>query len=90
LIWTPVLILVSYVLAICVDIPAKDFAYEIDMVCRLEGPKPKKGEEAVPRPSFGKFLVTSWKFWCLLGYLVFVVAFSEIFVLFHGENPRYS
>jgi hypothetical protein len=35
-------------------------------------------------------LVTSWKFWALIGYLVFVVVFAEIFVAFHGENPRYK
>jgi hypothetical protein len=44
LIWTPVLILVSWILAIAVDIPAKDFAYELDLQCRLEAPKPRKGE----------------------------------------------
>lgn len=43
LIWTPVLILLSWVLAICVDIPAKDFAYELDMQCRVDEPRPKKG-----------------------------------------------
>ena len=84
LIWTPVLILVSWILAICVDIPSKDFAYELDIQCRVEEPKPKKGEEPKERPPFWKFLVTSWKFWCLIGYLVGIVVFAEIFVAFQA------
>lgn len=60
------------------------------MQVRVEEPKAKKGEEPVERPPFWKFIVTSWKFWCLLGYLTFVVVFAEIFVAFHGENAKYK
>jgi peptidoglycan/LPS O-acetylase OafA/YrhL len=89
LIFTPLLILISWLLAITVDIPSKDFAYELDIQCRVEAPKPKKGEEPVERPSFGRWLVTSWKFWAIIIFFVVVISFSEIFVAFHGVNPRY-
>jgi uncharacterized membrane protein SpoIIM required for sporulation len=90
LIWTPVLILLSWVLAIAVDIPSKDFAYEFDMQVRLEPPKPRKGEEPKERPSFARFLFTNWKFWALIAYLITIVVVAEIFVAFHGENARYK
>ena len=90
LIFTPLLILVSWVLAIAVDIPSKDFAYELDIQCRVDEPKPKKGEEPVERPSLGRFLVTNWKFWAVIGYFVVIISFSEIFVAFHGVNDRYK
>ena len=73
-----------------VDIPSKDFAYELDVQCRIEEPKPKKGEEPVERPPFWKFLVYNWKFWALIGYFAFIIIFSEIFVAIHGENTRYA
>ena len=84
------LLLVSWILALCVDEPAKDFAYELDIQCRIEPPKPKKGEEPKERPPFWKFLVYNWKFWAFIGYLAFIIIFAEIFVAFHGENPRYK
>lgn len=40
-IFTPVLILISWILLILVDDPFKDFAYEIDIVWRKERPKVK-------------------------------------------------
>jgi hypothetical protein len=89
LIWTPVVILLAWLLTLAVDTPSKDFAYELDIQIRLEDPKPKKGEEPVERPSFWRFLLTSWKFWCLIGYLIFVVSVGEIFSAIHGENPKY-
>jgi len=77
-------------MTIAVDDPAKDFAYELDVQCRLEEPKPKKGEEPKPRPSLGWFLVTSWKFWALIAYIIVTVSVAEIFAAYHGENPRYK
>jgi len=43
LIFTPVLILFSWILTVLVDEPFKDFAYDIDIVLRKKKPPVKKG-----------------------------------------------
>tara|TARA_B110000285_G_scaffold47200_1_gene53197 strand:+ start:268 stop:429 length:162 start_codon:yes stop_codon:yes gene_type:complete len=42
LIYTPVLILVAWLLTVLVDNPAKDFAYEVDVMARHQRPPPPK------------------------------------------------
>lgn len=46
LIFTPILIVVAWLLTILVDGPAKDFAYEVDIISRVERPPaPKKDSD---------------------------------------------
>lgn len=46
LIFTPVLIFVAWVLTVLVDSPAKDFAYEVDIMARIDRPPaPRKDKE---------------------------------------------
>ena len=42
IVFTPILILVSWLLQILVDDPYKDFAYEVDIVSRKEKPRNAK------------------------------------------------
>ena len=70
--------LVSWLLTLAVDDPAKNFAYELDIQCRVEEPKPKKGEPPIERPSLLVFLVKSWKFWAIISYSILVVAIAEL------------
>jgi len=46
LIYTPILILVSWILEMLVDTPSKNFAYEVDVQYRIHRPPaPKKKNE---------------------------------------------
>mgnify|MGYP001055466760 CR=1 len=42
IVFTPILVLVSWLLQILVDDPYKDFAYEVDIVSRKEKPRNAK------------------------------------------------
>lgn len=44
-IYTPIIIFLSWLLTICVDAPAKDFAYNLDIQSRIERPKPKSANQ---------------------------------------------
>jgi len=46
LIWTPVLIFVSWILEILVDRPSKNFAYQLDIQARVKRPPPPKPKPA--------------------------------------------
>lgn len=70
LIYTPLLILFSWLLEWAVDTPAKNWSNKIDIESRNDGKKKK---------SFGEFICSSWEFWCLLGWLSFVLVITEIF-----------
>ena len=46
LIFTPILIFTAWVLTVLVDSPAKDFAYEVDIMSRIDRPPaPKKDKD---------------------------------------------
>jgi hypothetical protein len=47
IVFTPVLVLVSWLLQILVDDPYKDFAYEVDIVSRKEKPNNVKNKSGV-------------------------------------------
>lgn len=80
LIFTPVLIFVSWVLTVLVDDSSKDFAYDIDITLRISRPPPpkKKDEEPVPKETYyscWSFTKRSWKIFALLIYylIMFIV-----------------
>ena len=70
LIYTPLLILFSWLLEWAVDTPAKNWSNKIDIESRNDGKKKK---------NFCEFICSSWEFWCLLGWLSFVLVITEIF-----------
>jgi len=93
LIYTPVLILVSWILTILVDDPSKDFAYDLDIQTRLKRPAPPlngrptseagsvaEGEEE-PEDYYGcwPFTKRSWKIWAFLLWLFLLYISTEIY-----------
>ena len=84
-IFTPVLILLSWVLLILVDDPFKDFAYEIDIVSRMNRPAAKStggntNKGIIPAeddPNFTRFIKNSWKVFGLTLYFVCLFIVTE-------------
>ena len=70
LIYTPILILFSWLLEWAVDTPAKNWSNKIDIEAR------QKGEN---KSTFCEFVVKSWEFWCLLGWLSLVLVVTEVY-----------
>ena len=82
LIFTPVLVLFSWLLTVLVDEPFKDFVYEIDIVWRKQKPPVKTGGRSgvvgVPEPpkpeednkELSKFIKNSWKLFGLIMYFL--------------------
>ena len=60
LIYTPILILFSWLLEWAVDTPAKNWAGAIDIEARLEKGRVKPGEEEKPKKGFCEFICKSW------------------------------
>ena len=85
IIFTPVLILISWLLQILVDDPYKDFAYEVDIVSRVEKPNNIKNRSGVENKSnedenerwFIDFLKQSWKFFGLMFYFLSLYIITE-------------
>lgn len=86
IVFTPVLILVSWILQILVDDPYKDFAYEVDIVSRIEKPNNIKNRSGVENKSndsdenerwFVNFLKQSWKFFGLMFYFLSLYIITE-------------
>jgi len=84
-IFTPVLILVSWLLEWAVDTPAKNFANEVDQAERIERPKTEKEED---RPKCWKFCVYSWKVWALFGWFMFILITTEVYGSFNDNKER--
>ena len=82
LIYTPVLILFSWLLEWAVDSPSKRFSSTIDIEARNDG-KEKKG--------FCEFICSSWQFWCIVGWFSFILITTEIYQAARtpreGEDP---
>jgi hypothetical protein len=98
LIFTPVLILFSWILTVLVDEPFKDFAYEIDIVWRKKKPPVKTGGRSgvvgVPEPpkpeeddeEFGKFIKNSWKFFGLIMYFLGIYITTESYDIYSNKE----
>lgn len=84
-IFTPILILLSWILLILVDDPFKDFAYEIDIVSRINRPAGKSTggstrKGIIPEeddPDFPRFIKNSWKIFGLTLYFVLLFIITE-------------
>lgn len=98
LIYTPVLILVSWLITICIDDPAKDFAYECDVQSRINRPPPirKDGGENTEESirthyTCWSYTKRSWK--VIFGFttwLVLVVTVTSIYQAFKPERLHYE
>jgi len=88
LIYTPPLFLISWVLEIIIDRPAKDFAGELDRCLRRKRPKPvpyknEKGELVHPdeQEFYGawEFWKRNWRIVAFAAWLLFIFVFHEIY-----------
>jgi len=70
LIYTPIIILFSWLLEWAVDTPSKKWASSTDITARDDG-KDKDG--------FWGFLCSSWQFWCLIGWFSFILVTTEVY-----------
>ena len=92
IIFTPILILVSWILQILVDDPYKDFAYEVDIVARKEKPnnKSKSGvQEEVKEEDdrwFTDFLRKNMKFFGLMMYFLSLYIITESYSAYSNKE----
>ena len=83
LIYTPVLILVAWLLTVLVDNPAKDFAYEVDVFARQQRPPPPKSDDAEEMENWytcWSFWKRSWKILLMVLWIVLVLLTTEIYL----------
>jgi uncharacterized membrane protein YeiB len=83
LIYTPVIILASWILTIIVDDPSKDWANDLDLQSRLKRPAPRNkelSEEEVEEYYTGwSFTKRSWKVLAFVVWLVLVLITTETY-----------
>lgn len=86
LIYTPIVILLSWLLTILVDGPAKDFAYNLDVQTRKERPPPPKDAEN-PEEYYSclNFTKRSWKVIGFVIWLVVLFTFTELYSAFKPQ-----
>jgi hypothetical protein len=97
LIYTPVLLLVSWVLEFTVDTPAKKFSNELDVQVRKVRPPPPKsvsedtGEITVDENYYSCWSFTKriWPIFAMIGWLLFVLITTEVFIKFHAGTPHH-
>jgi len=95
LIYTPLLLLVSWVLEITVDTPAKKFSNEFDIQTRKKRPPPPKtftddSEEIIDQAdhySCWSFCKRIWPIFAMIAWLLFVLVTTEVFIRFHENRP---
>lgn len=95
LIYTPVLLLVSWGLEIAFDTPGKNLAHALDVWTRYENPNKKKKPEAEAGEeeeeddrTCGKFLTEQWFVWVLLIYLLVVLFVTESYAAVDDNGDR--
>lgn len=83
LIYTPVIIIASWILTIAVDEPSKDWANELDVQSRLNRPAPRNKEltaEEVEEYYTGwSFTKRSWKVLAFVVWLLLLVITTETY-----------
>ena len=88
IIFTPALILVSWLLQILVDDPYKDFAYEVDIVSRKEKPRNVKAEDKGDEDDrwFTSFLRQNLKFFGLMMYFLLLYIITESYSAYANKE----
>jgi hypothetical protein len=97
IIFTPVLLLVSWFLEITVDTPAKKFSNELDVQVRKVRPPPPKsvsedtGAIIVDENYYSCWSFTKriWPIFAMMGWLLFVLITTEIFHAYHPQTPQH-
>lgn len=94
LIFTPVLILLAWLLTVLVDDPAKDFAYELDIMARIDrppAPKRSKNGEPISKEeqevfyNVSSFFKRQWKLYLMITWIILVLSVCAIYNAFKPE-----
>ena len=94
LIYTPVLLLVSWGLEVAFDTPGKNLAYALDVHLRFEDPSKKKKvpieeyDEDQDERTCGKFLYEQWFVWVFVVYLLVALYATESYGSVDGNEDR--
>ena len=92
LFYTPILLLVSWILEVIVDRPSKEFSGEFDRQIRRNRPRPmpiknEDGEMVAPDIeeyySLSEFSKRIWPIYAFVAWLLFVFIFIELFAANH-------
>jgi len=93
LIYTPVLILASWILTVLVDAPSQKWVYELEQQARKQRPPPPQlDEDAEEKPDYAEyyscwsFTKRSWPIFLLITWLLIVLTSTELYTKF--KNPR--
>ena len=79
-IFTPIIIIVSWLMEIGIDTPSKNLAGEIDQELREQRRKDKDGNSIEPK-SFWEFVSGNWKIWSLGLWFLLVFLTTHIYIL---------
>ena len=87
----------AWLLTVLVDNPAKDFAYEVDVVSRNQRPPPPKKikdvelteEELESYYHCWSFLKRSWKILLMVLWIILVFITTEIYIHTRKEPEKY-
>ena len=82
LIYTPIIILVSWLMEMAIDAPSKDLAGEIDRALRKVPPGGKKEK----KKSCCEFIWTNWTIWSLIIWLLSIFIITETFGLIDKDT----
>ena len=88
LIFTPVLLVISWLAEIGIDTPAKNLAQDLDIACRKDKPKPRKGQPEIKEETAWSFTIGHWQIWGLAAYLAFIFILTETYGAFNGNHDR--
>ena len=92
LIFTPVLLLVAWLLELGVDTPAKNFANKLDVAARIEQPVPKvkiEGDnDEVEEVTWWRFCLRSWELWALLAWFSLILIVTEVYGAIGDNRAR--
>ena len=95
LIYTPIVIFVSWILTVIVDGPSKDFAYQLDIQSRIKRPPPPKYEDKEEEEETEEQYSSCWSFtkrsWKILGFIIWLTVlliFTEIYSAFKPEQNQ--
>jgi len=88
LIFCPVLIIIAWLCTLAIDTPAKNLVMDIDINCREQPPKPRKGKAPIKQVGCGEFFITRWQVWTIAIYLLTIFIITETYQSLDGNRER--
>lgn len=88
LIFTPVLILISWAATLGIDTPSKNLAQELDMNCREKAPMDRKTKQPIKQKGCFDFSIQTWQVWTIVIYLLSIFVITETYQSFNGNRER--